>query len=72
MRHNPERFFDAPDTSHVEGVIARKTAIDRPILMLFRHEGREEDEWRGCPFWWPVLMAPRETKTAIFASHTLD
>lgn len=72
MRHNPDRFFDAPDTSHVEGVIARRTAIDRPILMLFRHEGREEDEWRGCPFWWPVLMAPRETKTAIFASHTLD
>jgi hypothetical protein len=72
VRHNPDRFFDAPDTAHVEGVIARRTAIDHPILMLFRHLGRESDGWRGCPFWWPVLLAPQKTKTAIFASDTID
>jgi hypothetical protein len=66
------RFFDAPDTSHVEGVIARRTATNLPMLMLFRFDGRKEDDWRGSPFWWPVLVAPESTKTAIFASDTVD
>jgi hypothetical protein len=71
IRKDSERFFNAPDTAHVEGVIARRTATDRPMLMLFKYEGKEEDGWRG-PFWWPVLMAPGNAKTAIFASDTLD
>lgn len=66
------RFFDAPDTSHVEGVIARRVATDLPMLMLFRFEGRKSDDWEGSPFWWPVLIAPANTKTAIFASDTTD
>ena len=67
-----ERFFNAPDTAHVEGVIARQTATDRPMLMLFRFDGSKDDMWGGSPFWWPVLMAPENTKTAIFASETVD
>jgi len=66
------RFFNAPDTAHVEGVIARRTATNLPMLMLFRFNGHKGDDWRGSPFWWPVLVAPQNTKTAIFASDTLD
>jgi Z1 domain-containing protein/RAD3-like DEAD/DEAH box helicase len=67
-----ERFFNAPDTAHVEGAIARETATDRPMLMLFRFDGSKEDGWAGSPFWWPVLTAPANTKTVIFASETVD
>lgn len=62
------RFFDAPDTSHVEGQVARRVAIDRPILMLFRCEGGHG--WASLPFWWPVVMAPRNTPIAIFATES--
>lgn len=65
-------FYDAPDTAHVEGIIAKEFAIDIPILMLFRQNGNKEKGWRGSPFWWPVLMAPKNTRTVIYSSSLID
>ncbi|MFH1799409.1 MAG: hypothetical protein ABH891_00985, partial [Candidatus Omnitrophota bacterium] len=64
------RFENAPDTPQREGVIARRVAVDIPMLMLFRQEGLEEQGWRGYPFWWPVLFTPQNTPTVIFADET--
>ena len=69
-RIRQNRFFDAPDTSHVEGKIARSTAIDLPMLMLFRQDGDEAQGWRDSPFWWPVIVAPKNTRVAIYAGET--
>lgn len=63
------RFSDAPDTPKTEGLIARESAIDIPMLMLFRQNGAEDRGWRGSPFWWPVLYVPKNIKTVIFASE---
>lgn len=68
MRQDGLRFFDAPDTAHIEGTIAHEWAKTIPMLMLFKQNGREENGWRGSPFWWPVFVAPENTHTAIFAS----
>jgi Z1 domain len=65
-------FYDAPDTSHIEGKIAREVANDIPMLMLFRQNGTESQDWKGAPFYWPVLYPPKNTKTAIFASDVVD
>lgn len=65
-------FSDAPDTSTTEGMLSRETAKDIPMLMLFRQNGAEERGWRGSPFWWPVLMAPEQTRTVIFASELTE
>lgn len=67
MRGDGLRFFDAPDTAHIEGKIAREKAHTIPMLMLFRQNGAESNGWRNSPFWWPVAVAPRDTHTAIFA-----
>jgi hypothetical protein len=72
IREMSNRPFNAPDTSHVEGVIAKNNAIDVPMLMLFRQNGRQEQLWRDAEFWWPVIVAPKNTKTTIFASDTAD
>jgi len=48
--------------------IARKIVGHQPILVLSRQDGREEDGWRGTPFWWPVLIAPAQAAPSIFAS----
>jgi len=45
---------------------------ETPVLMLLSQEGKEEQGWRECPFWWPVLQVPRKTKTTIFASEMVD
>ena len=66
------RFSDAPDTPKTEGALAKETAIDIPMLMLFRQNGKEEQGWRGSSFWWPVLEAPQNTRTVIYASDLIE
>lgn len=65
-------FFDSPDTSSTEGEIARSTAINIPMLMLFRQNGKKSDEWNGLPFWWPVLFAPCNTRTTVFTREAVE
>ena len=65
-------FFDSPDTSTTEGAIARSTAINIPMLMLFRQNGRKSDRWNGLSFWWPVLVAPHNTRTTVFTREAID
>jgi hypothetical protein len=64
-------YADAPDTTRTEGAIARKVAIDQPMLMMIRQNGEEEQGWRGTPFYWPVVVAQQAVQTAIFAHETL-
>jgi hypothetical protein len=66
-----QSFYDSPDTSQREGVIAREVATDLPMLMLFRQNGLEEQKWRGTPFYWPVIWVPTNVKTAIFAQEAM-
>ena len=37
--------------------------------MLLRQNGRDEDGWRGTPFYWPVVLTPADTRTAMFANQ---
>ncbi len=60
-------FADAPDTTRTEGTIARAAAINIPVLMMIRQNGAEAQDWRDCPFWWPIIMTPANTRTTLFA-----
>lgn len=66
-----QTFNDAPDDGQVDRPQARETALQIPILQLFKQNGKEANGWRGVPFWWPVLVCPKNTKTAVFASESL-
>jgi hypothetical protein len=61
------RFSNAPDTKQQE---AGTTAVDIPVLMLLRQNGKEEKGWRGLPFWSPVVVTPRNAITSVFAAET--
>ncbi len=65
-----EAFSDAPDTTQREGVIARSHAKDMPMLMLFRQNGAGELGWRGTPFYWPVIWAQENARTAVYSHAT--
>jgi len=65
------RFQNAPDTKQEQDV-AENLDPGTPLLMLLRQKGSKEQGWNDCPFWWPVLQAPRNTKTVIFASEMND
>ena len=69
------RYSDDPDGGRAEGAsrsVARKLAIDIPAVILTRQNGNEERGWRGTPFWWPVIVAPKNTPTSIFANEIIE
>jgi hypothetical protein len=66
------KFIETPDSEKTEGRLARTFAIDHPILFLLRQEGKTENNWRGTPFYWPVIRAQANTPTAIFATETIE
>ena len=68
---NPDRLQSAPD-SLVERQQVGQFQGNRPALFLYRQNGKTEDGWNGCPFWWPVLRAPSTSPTVVFASDTVD
>lgn len=70
-RRSNGRFSDAP-LSYQERAAFRGLGGELPILALLGQQGREEDGWRDCPFWWPVLVAPAQAKPTIFASSVRD
>ncbi len=62
------RFSNAPDTKQQKDLAMTK-ANDIPVLMFLRQNGTEEKQWRGLPFWWPVVLTPKSSATVIFASE---
>ena len=60
------RLSNAPDTKQQRD-LAEATADDLPMLLLFRQNGLKEDGWSGHPFWLPVLIAPRDAATCVYA-----
>lgn len=65
-------YSDAPDTPKTERVVAEKVATDLPILMLIRENGLVGRGWMDSPFWWPVLMMPKNTPVTIFADEIAE
>jgi len=59
-------FSDAPDTSRDEGKAAREIATDVSRTLTAEAEWERSTDWKGAPFYWPVLVTPGNTKTAIF------
>jgi len=70
-RLEANRFEDRPDTG-TDLIAGQNIAKDIPVLMLLRQNGREEQGWRGSPFWWPVMVSPQRTRPVIFASELVD
>ena len=64
-------FTDAPDDGRTDRPLAKECAIVIPCLQLFKQQGLEDNGWRGVPFFWPVLVCPQKTQTAVFASEVL-
>ena len=72
LKNNNTAFTDAPDDGKTDIPIARSVAIETPCLILLKQNGLPTNGWRGAEFWWPVLFTPEITRTAVFASKTLN
>ena len=61
------RLEDAPETGDRELKIAQDLAIDAPVLLLLQETG-ENNGWQNRPFWWSILVAPKNISKTIYAS----
>lgn len=68
------RFSDGPDggSGETARTVAIRIAEDIPALILIRVNGNESEGWKGSSFWWPIVMAPKNTLPTIFASETVN
>lgn len=64
------QYADAPDSTKTEGRIRKKYSINQPMLALIRQNGLEAQEWRGAPFYWPIVSAQENVQTTIFSHDT--
>lgn len=64
-----KKYIDAPDSPKIEGKLRRQYP-DYPMLILLRQDGREEEGWKGVPFYWPILSAQKNILPTIFSTKT--
>lgn len=64
-------FTDAPDDNRNDYVPAKQLAEQIPCLILLKQNGAEDRGWRGAAFWYPILVAPQNARTAVYATETL-
>jgi hypothetical protein len=72
-RKSTGRYEDAPDTAsgtNNELNVAKRIAIDNPVLILTRQQGLKSQQWNEAEFWWPVLLTPMNTPPVIYTSKT--
>ena len=63
-------YIETPD-SKIEAQLAKTYATDHPILFLLRQNGSEDKDWRGTPFYWPVIRAQTHTPHAIYTAEII-
>lgn len=61
------RLENSPDSYQEKG-LAKDIATDIPTLILLRQNGTAAG-WNGHPFYWPVLVAPKQMQTVVFANN---
>ena len=73
MKNQHTAFSDSPDSGSGETAltIARNIAAELPCLIMLKQNGIQSNGWRDAEFWWPILVTPANTRTAVFASETI-
>lgn len=68
-------YIDAPDDGHTDTRPSRDKAIDTPVVMFLKQEGKKNVDaatgenigWNDAPFYWPVLMSQQNINPVMFA-----
>lgn len=65
-RDGIKTLSDSPDTPTPYDK-AKEIAIDLPVLMLFQETDKAQG-WGNRPFWWPVIVVPKNVTKTIYAA----
>lgn len=63
-------FQDSPEDGNKDLPEAKALANNDPAIILLHQLGLKDNDWSGeSEFFWPVMVTPKTTKSAIFASE---
>lgn len=62
-------FVDAPEDGNKDTPLVRSAAKVKPVIILLKQNGKEENGWRNAEFYWPVLRMPFNIDPAVFSSN---
>lgn len=65
------RFSDAPYSGTRDLVESRQMAVEDPVLMMIKQNGRSENGWKDAQFYWPVLVVQQEVKSVVYTSELI-
>lgn len=69
-------YSDAPDTSSTDLVRIRESATHAPGIILVKQSGLKEQGWgdsdHGKPFYWPVIISPKEMDETLVFAHEVQ
>lgn len=69
MKNFNTSWGDAPDDGRNDLKPAKALAIDTPLLMLLKQNGSATKGWRDAPFYWPVILTPKNMQTSIYSAE---
>ena len=67
---NRTRWIDAPDDGRSDTNPSREKAVDRPVLILLKQNGKREQGWNDTPFYWPVFVVQQKVQAGIFTINS--
>ena len=69
-------YSDAPETASTDLVRIREAATHAPGIILVKQSGLKEQGWgdsdHGKPFYWPVIISPREMDETLVFAHEVQ
>ena len=61
------RLSDAPDNGEQVRALAIQLAETVPVVILLNENG-EDETWQYRPFWWPILVSPKNVPKTMYAA----
>ena len=69
-------YSDAPETASTDLVRIREAATHAPGIILVKQSGLKEQGWgdsdHGKPFYWPVIISPKEMDETLVFAHEVQ
>jgi Z1 domain len=69
-------YSDAPETASTDLVRIREKATHAPGIILVKQSGLKEQGWgdsdHGKPFYWPVIVSPKEMSDTLVFAHEIQ
>ncbi len=63
------KFIESPTDGQRDIPMCQAAAINHPVIMLLKQQGRVDKNWRGAEFYWPVMIAPKNIQTCVYSEE---